>query len=48
MLQVRPGSDGALAWAMIDLLIEHSWFDQPFVREWTNAPLLVREDMAGC
>jgi anaerobic selenocysteine-containing dehydrogenase len=44
VLQVRPGTDGALAWAMIDLLIEHGWFDQPFVREWTNAPLLVRED----
>jgi anaerobic selenocysteine-containing dehydrogenase len=44
LLQPRPGTDGALALAFIDRLIERGWFDQAFVREWTNAPLLVRED----
>ncbi|HEX9270087.1 MAG TPA: molybdopterin-dependent oxidoreductase [Candidatus Limnocylindria bacterium] len=43
-LAVRPGTDGALALAFIHELIEHRWYDDGFVREWTNAPLLVRED----
>jgi anaerobic selenocysteine-containing dehydrogenase len=44
LLQVRPGTDGALALAFIHLLIEERSYDHAFVREWTNAPLLVRED----
>jgi anaerobic selenocysteine-containing dehydrogenase len=44
VLQVRPGTDGALALAMIDVLIQEGLFDAAFVREWTNAPLLVRTD----
>jgi anaerobic selenocysteine-containing dehydrogenase len=40
LLQVRPGTDGALALALIGELIEHRWYDDAFVREWTNAPLL--------
>jgi anaerobic selenocysteine-containing dehydrogenase len=44
VLQVRPGTDAALALALIHLLIEHHWFDERFVREWTNAPFLVRDD----
>jgi anaerobic selenocysteine-containing dehydrogenase len=44
LLQVRPGTDGALALALIDVLIQEGLFDERFVREWTNAPLLVRED----
>ena len=44
LLQVRPGTDGALALALIAELIEHRWYDDAFVREWTNAPLLVRRD----
>lgn len=43
-LQVRPGTDGALALALIRLLIEGERFDAGFVRRWTNAPLLVRGD----
>ena len=43
-LQVRPGTDGALALGLIHLLIQDNRFDEPFVREWTNAPLLVRDD----
>jgi anaerobic selenocysteine-containing dehydrogenase len=44
LLQVRPGTDGALALAFIDVLITEGLFDEAFVREWTNAPMLVRED----
>jgi anaerobic selenocysteine-containing dehydrogenase len=44
LLQVRPGSDGALALAMIHVLIEESLLDETFVREWTNAPWLLRCD----
>ena len=44
VLQVRPGTDGALALAFVDVLIREGLFDEPFVREWTNAPLLVRDD----
>src|SRR5258705_1720192 len=44
LLQVRPGTDGALALALIGQLIDHRLYDDAFVREWTNAPLLVRRD----
>ena len=43
-LQVRPGTDGALALGLIHLLIREGRYDEAFVREWTNAPLLVRDD----
>jgi anaerobic selenocysteine-containing dehydrogenase len=43
-LQVRPGSDAALALAMIHTLIEEELFDETFVRDWTNGAFLVRED----
>jgi anaerobic selenocysteine-containing dehydrogenase len=43
-LQVRPGTDGALALGLIHLLIRERRYDAAFVREWTNAPLLVRDD----
>ncbi|MDX1621517.1 MAG: molybdopterin-dependent oxidoreductase, partial [Nitriliruptorales bacterium] len=43
-LRVRPGTDAALALAMVHVLLDRGWFDEDFVREWTNAPLLVRED----
>lgn len=43
-LRVRPGSDGALALAMTHVLLEKGWYDEDFVRRWTNSPLLVRAD----
>lgn len=43
-LPVRPGTDAALALGLIRLLIADDRFDRTFVREWTNAPLLVRHD----
>jgi len=43
-LRVRPGSDGALALGIANVMIERGWYDHAFVRDWTNGPLLVRSD----
>lgn len=43
-LQVRPGTDGALALGIAGVMIERSWYDGDFIRRWTNGPLLVRAD----
>jgi anaerobic selenocysteine-containing dehydrogenase len=43
-LRVRPGSDAALALAMIHVLIEEKLSDLSFVRDWTTGPFLVRDD----
>ena len=43
-LRVRPGTDAALALAMTAVMIGHGWYDDGFVRRWTNAPMLVRGD----
>ena len=43
-LQVLPGTDQALALGLAHLLIEAGTFDHAFMRDWTNAPLLVRSD----
>src|SRR5262249_46095654 len=43
-LQVRPGSDGALALGLSHVMIQRGWYDTGFIRAWTNAPILVRED----
>jgi anaerobic selenocysteine-containing dehydrogenase len=43
-LRVRPGTDGALALGIANLMIERGWYDRDFIREWSNGPLLVRAD----
>lgn len=43
-LRVRPGSDGALALGIANMMIGRGWYDRTFVRDWTNGPLLVRSD----
>ncbi len=43
-LQVKPGTDGALSLGMIHLMLKYRLFDDRFIRNWTNAPLLVRSD----
>jgi anaerobic selenocysteine-containing dehydrogenase len=43
-LRLRPGSDGALALGLANLMIERGWYDRDFVRAWTNGPHLVRND----
>ncbi|HXV82578.1 MAG TPA: molybdopterin-dependent oxidoreductase [Candidatus Binatia bacterium] len=44
LLQVRPGTDGALALAIIHCLMEESWYDASFVRHWTNGPFLLNAE----
>ncbi len=44
LLQVRPGSDGALALALVHVMIEEGLYDEVFVRDWTNGPFLLRTD----
>ncbi|CAM3854162.1 molybdopterin-dependent oxidoreductase [Smaragdicoccus niigatensis] len=36
-LRVRPGTDAALALSLAHVMIENDWFDDDFVRDWTNA-----------
>lgn len=43
-LQIRPATDGALALAMINTIINENLFDYEFVRNWTTAPFLTRSD----
>ncbi len=43
-LRVRPGSDGALALGLARSMIRNKWFDEAFLRDWSNGPLLVRGD----
>lgn len=43
-LQIRPGADGALALGMINEAIGNNLYDHGFVRDWTTAPFLVRND----
>lgn len=43
-LRIRPGTDQALALGIANLLLQTGRFDAAFVREWTNAAFLVRQD----
>jgi anaerobic selenocysteine-containing dehydrogenase len=43
-LRVRPGTDGALALGLANLMIRHGWYDVDFMRAWSNGPLMVRAD----
>ncbi len=43
-LQVRPGTDAALALGLAHVMLDHGWYDREFVCRWTNGPLLVRAD----
>ena len=43
-LRVRPGTDGALALGLADVMIERGWYDRDFIRDWSNGPHLVRVD----
>lgn len=43
-LRIRPGTDGALALGIARWLIANEAYDAEFVRHWTNATFLVRDD----
>ncbi len=42
---LTPGTDGALALAWTDVVIENELYDDLYVKRWTNAPYLVVEGM---
>jgi len=44
-LQIRPGSDGAMMMAWLNIIINEDLYDRDFVEKWTNAPYLVRLDL---
>ncbi len=46
-LQIRPGTDAALALGMIRVLLDEALFDEDYVRAHTNAPFLVRHGERG-
>ncbi|HWH78159.1 MAG TPA: molybdopterin-dependent oxidoreductase, partial [Candidatus Binatus sp.] len=41
LLQPRPGSDGALALALIHCVMEEGWYDASFARQWSNGTFLL-------
>jgi anaerobic selenocysteine-containing dehydrogenase len=43
-LRVRPGTDGALALGLGNVMIQRGWYDRDFIRTWSNGPFLVRAD----
>ncbi|MBN2239629.1 MAG: molybdopterin-dependent oxidoreductase [Dehalococcoidales bacterium] len=43
-LQLRPGTDGALAMGFLNIVIQENLYDRDFVEKWTNAPHLIRKD----
>ena len=43
-LRVRPGSDGALALGIANIMLARGLYDRDFLRDWSNGPLLVRAD----
>ncbi len=44
-LHLRPGTDDALAQAMMNVIIQNKRYDELFIKRWTNAPYLVVDDM---
>lgn len=45
-LQCRPGSDGAVALGMINLILENEWYDKEFIEKWTIGIDKLRERAA--
>src|SRR5262245_5284800 len=43
-LRLRPGTDGALALGLANVMIKRGWYDRDFIRDWSNGPHLVRAD----
>jgi anaerobic selenocysteine-containing dehydrogenase len=40
-LPIRPGTDGALAMSMLNVIVNEGMYDEGFVKKWTNAAHLV-------
>lgn len=43
-LQLRPGTDGALAMGFLNVIVNEGLYDREFVEKWTNSTHLVRSD----
>jgi anaerobic selenocysteine-containing dehydrogenase len=43
-LQLRPGTDGALAIGFLNVIVNEGLYDRDFVEKWTNSPFLIRSD----
>ena len=43
-LQLRPGTDGALALGFLNVIVNEELYDEAFVNKWTNASFLVIDD----
>jgi len=43
-LQLRPGTDAALALGFIHVMIKENLINSEFIEKWTNSPFLVRTD----
>ena len=43
-LQLRPGTDAALAMGFLNVIIRENLYDRVFLEKWTNGPHLIRED----
>lgn len=43
-LQVRPGTDCALALALLNVIIDEGLYDKEFVTNWTTSSFLIRDD----
>jgi anaerobic selenocysteine-containing dehydrogenase len=43
-LPIRPGTDLALALAIMNVLIEQDTLDRPYLKTYTNSPFLIKED----
>lgn len=43
-LQLRPGTDAALAMGFLNVIINENLYDQAFLEKWTNCSHLIRKD----
>ena len=44
-LHLRPGTDDALAQALMNVIISEKRYDELFIKRWTNGPMLVVDDL---
>jgi len=43
-LPIRPGTDGAMALAWMNVIVDEDLYDKQFITQWSNGPFLVRSD----
>lgn len=41
---LRPGTDAALLWGMVNLILENQWYQSEYLLQYSTAPFLVRQD----